>query len=43
MKHILLTISLIFGTTAVSADDHLPTAGEIVGQIPTKDFRNKTN
>ena len=30
MKHILLTISLILGATAVSADDHLPTAGEIL-------------
>ena len=30
MRHLLLTISLIFGATAASANDHLPAAGEIL-------------
>ncbi len=43
MKNILLTILLILGATAVSADDHLPTAGEILqnGKVLHKEIHLK--
>ena len=44
MKHLTLTLSLILGlTTSVSADNHLPTAGEILrdGKILHKEVHLK--